>query len=86
MIINNGYTISASGSSTISSDPIVAAYTYAKPFTHTGHLVKGTTITISTTQSYNNIQCYIILGSKTELTQVKNLGQADGKWWYFVSS
>ena len=80
MIINNNITVSVSGASTISSDPIVAYHTYTTPFTHTGHLVKGTTITISTTTAESNIQCYIILGSKTELTQVKNLGQVDGKW------
>ena len=80
MIINSHYSISVSGSSTISSDPIVNNHVYTQPFLYTGHLVKGTTITISTTESYNNIQCYIILGNKAQLTQITTLGQLSGNW------
>lgn len=73
-------TISCTGSSYINADKIVATTTYSVPYSHSGHLYAGDTITVGSTTANNNFQCYIVLGIKSHLTQLTNLGQLSGNW------
>ena len=78
-IVKSG-TISCTGSSYINADKIVETATYVVPYSHSGHLYTGDTITIGSTTAHSNFQCYIVLGLKTKLTQLTNLGQLSGNW------